>query len=171
MQTVSQNYTHNRTLSTLQPRSFFCVMRSHVHIETEKEKHIHKIRPHTIPGPHSVTGKCLAKVLSSHTPTVLHTPLPRPQGTTRAGKALPRVLLQPHGHQVRRPLLHPAQRVPDCELAASRGLTPKPAATGPTPTLPHRPSGRAGAALAGAPLRSGPAANEGSTGLGPLDEG
>lgn len=96
----------------------------------------------------SVTDKWLAnKVLSSHTLTVLHTSLPRPQGTTRTGKALPGVLLQQHRHRVvRRPLFHPAQRVPDSELATSRGLTTEPADTGPNSAPQRGPSGTAGAA-------------------------
>ena len=91
-----------------------------------------------------VTDKCLEnKVLSSHTLSF------SPSTPTASGNPppLPGVLLQQHRHPVgRRPLNHPAQRVPNSELAASRRLTGKPADTGHSSTPQHRPSGTAGAA-------------------------
>lgn len=99
---------------------------------------------HTIPRLHSVTDKYLANaVTSGH--TLLNMPLLRPLGITRTGTVLPGILLQQHWHRSAGPYSHPAQRIPDSELATSRVLTTEPADTGLNPTSQRRPSGTVGA--------------------------
>lgn len=121
------------------------VVRSHIHMEIEKGKNTSTKSAYTYDSTATwVTDKCLEnKVLSSHTLSF------SPSTPSASGNPppLPGVLLQQHRHPVgRRPLLHPAQRVPDSELEASRRLTGEPADTGHSSTPQHRPSGPAGAA-------------------------
>eukprot|EP00071_Canis_lupus_P028650 XP_022262207.1 uncharacterized protein LOC102151508 [Canis lupus familiaris] len=103
------------------------------------------------------------------TRTVLHAPLPRPQGSSGTATALRASSPNNTGTGSAGPYSRAAQRVPDSELAASRRLTREPADTGPVPHLHAAQVAQRVPAGSEEPLRSAPAAAEGSTSLGPLD--
>ncbi|CAD7692715.1 unnamed protein product [Nyctereutes procyonoides] len=158
-------HTHNRALPSIHGVSHSLAIPHHARSHPRSSRdikgkaHPHNRLAHTSSRPHSVTD------------TLLHAPLPRPQGSSGTDTALRASSPNNTGTGSAGPYSQAAQRVPDSELAASRRLTREPADTGPVPHLNAAQVAQRVRAESEEPLRSAPAAAEGSTSLGPLDAG
>ncbi|XP_072610894.1 uncharacterized protein [Vulpes vulpes] len=135
------------------------------------QKHIHTIGLHTRSHGHTQSQPHVRHTSHRATRTALHAPLPRPQGSAGTDTALRASSPNNTGTGSAGPYSQAAQRVPGSELAASRRLTREPADTGPVPHLSAAQAAQRVRAGSEEPLRSAPAAAEGSTSLGPLDAG